>query len=103
MKKLLVLALLCVATVSVHAQKAVTDEQKAVKQEMLDKYDTNKDGKLSKEERAAMTPEDKAKWDKAFPHKKKKADDSTNAAPDAPTAPAPASPAAPAPDAPANK
>ncbi len=72
MKKLLVLALLCVATLSVQAQKTETDEQKAVKTEMLAKYDTNKDGKLDKEERAKMTEDDKAKWAKAFPHKKKK-------------------------------
>jgi hypothetical protein len=75
MKKFLALALICVtATFAVQAQKATTDEQKAVKKEMLEKYDTNKDGKLDKEERAKMTPEDKAKWNKAFPHKKKKKD-----------------------------
>ena len=93
MKKYLVLALLCVATViSVQAQKAVTDEQKAVKQEMLDKYDTNKDGKLDKDERSKMTAEDKAKWDQAFPHKKKKTDDSSAST----TAPAPVPTAPPA-------
>ena len=83
MKKLLVLALVCVATftLSVQAQKATTDEQKAVKKEMLDKYDANNDGKLDKEEKSKMTPDDKAKWDKAFPHKKKNADASTNSAP----------------------
>jgi hypothetical protein len=82
MKKLLVLALVCVATLtlSVQAQKATTDEQKTVKKEMLDKYDTNKDGKLDKEEKSKMTPDDKAKWDKAFPHKKK-TDGSTNSVP----------------------
>lgn len=80
MKKFLVLALLCVATVSVQAQKAETDEQKAVKTEMLAKYDTNKDGKLDKDERAKMTDDDKTKWAKAFPHKKKK-DAGTDAAP----------------------
>jgi len=42
--------------------------KKAAKAEMLAKYDTNKDGKLSKKERAAMTPEDAAK----LPAKKKK-------------------------------
>jgi len=83
MKKLLVLALVCVATLtlSVQAQKAVTDEQKAVKKEMLEKYDANKDGKLDKTEKAKMTADDKAKWDKAFPHKKKSTDTSTNSVP----------------------
>ncbi len=77
MKKLLALAVLCVAIVTVQAQKATTDEQKAVKAEMLAKYDTNKDGKLDKTEMAAMTDEDKAKWKAAFPHKKKKDADAT--------------------------
>jgi hypothetical protein len=35
----------------------LTDRTKAV----IAKYDANKDGKLDKEERAKMTPEDKAK------------------------------------------
>jgi hypothetical protein len=52
----------------------MTAEQKAFRKEMVAKYDTNKDGKLSKEERAAMSPEDKAKWEKEFPPKPKKAD-----------------------------
>ena len=86
MKKFLVLSLLCLATViSVQAQKAETDDQKAVKKEMLEKYDTNKDGKLDKDERSKMTDDDKAKWQKAFPHKKKTADTgaSTNSVPKA--------------------
>jgi len=79
MKKFLALALICVtATLSVHAQKATTPEQKEVKKEMLEKYDTNKDGKLDKEERSKMTKEDKAKWNKAFPHKHKKKDTGEN-------------------------
>ena len=74
MKKLLVLAMICVATITAQAQKTeLTDDQKAVKKEMLEKYDANKDGKLDKDERAKMSADDKAKWDKAFP-KKKKAD-----------------------------
>lgn len=85
MKKLLVLALICVAALSVQAQKATTDEQKALKKEMLEKYDTNKDGKLDKEERSKMTPEEKAKWDKAFPHHKKPVEGSTNSVPAAST------------------
>jgi hypothetical protein len=51
--------------------------------EMLAKYDTNKDGKLDKTERAAMTQEDKDKMTKAGLTKSKKhahpADASTNA------------------------
>jgi len=75
MKKLLALAMICLATVTAQAQKTeLTDDQKAVKKEMLEKYDANKDGKLDKDERAKMTKEDKAKWEKAFP-KKKKTDD----------------------------
>jgi hypothetical protein len=85
MKKLLVLAMICVAAFTVQAQKAeLTDDQKAVKKEMLAKYDTNKDGKLDKEERAKMSAEDKAKWEKAFPKKKKKTDDNSAAAPATP-------------------
>ena len=36
-------------------------EQKAAMKELREKYDKNKDGKLSKEERAAISAEDKAK------------------------------------------
>jgi len=50
----------------------LTDEQKAFRKQILEKYDTNKDGKLSKEERAAFSAEDKAQWEKLFPHKPKK-------------------------------
>lgn len=98
MKKFLVAttALFCATAIMVQAQDAtpkkekhkLTPEQKQVQTEMLAKYDTNKDGKLDKAEKAAMTPEDKAAWAKAFPaHAKKKAD----AAPDtaAPKADAP--------------
>ena len=42
-----------------------TAEQKALRKEMLEKYDTNKDGKLDKEEKAKMSAEDKAKMQKA--------------------------------------
>src|ERR1700722_6393555 len=89
MKKLLVLALLCVATLtSVQAQKATTDEQKQVLKDFLAKYDANHDGKLDKDEKSKFTPDDKTTWDKAFPKKakKKKTDDGTAA----PAAPPPA-------------
>jgi hypothetical protein len=64
-------------------KKALTPEQQTVMKEMLAKYDTNKDGKLDKTERAAMTQEDKDKMTKAGLTKSKKhahpADASTNA------------------------
>ena len=45
----------------------LTDEQKAI----IAKYDTNKDGKLDKEERAKITPEDAAKLPPPPDRKKK--------------------------------
>jgi ABC-type transporter MlaC component len=90
MKKLLVaaLGLLCATAIVVQAQdakpkKELTPEQQTVMKEMLAKYDTNKDGKLDKTERAAMTQADKDKMAKAGLGKPKKpavpADASTNA------------------------
>jgi hypothetical protein len=80
MKRLLVAAigLLCATAIVVQAQdakshkKELTPEQQAVMKDMLAKYDTNKDGKLDKEEREKMSAADKEKWAKAFPHRKKK-------------------------------
>jgi len=84
MKKLLHAAavLLCAIAITVQAQdadvggkkakKELTAEQKQLQTDMLAKYDTNKDGKLDKEEKAAMSQEDKDAWAKAFPAKKKK-------------------------------
>ncbi len=43
-------------------------KKKGIPAAILEKYDLNKDGKLSKKERAAMTPEDAAQ----VPEKKKK-------------------------------
>lgn len=70
MKKFVVLALtLCCAT-SITLQAAegegkkkreLTEEQKKARKELVEKYDTNKDGKLDKEERAKISDEDKAK------------------------------------------
>lgn len=72
MKKFVVLALglFCAASVAVHAEDAkkkshMTDEQKTLWKEMVAKYDTNKDGKLDKEEKAKMSQEDKDKLEKA--------------------------------------
>lgn len=89
MKKLLVaaIAFCCATAIVVQAQDAapkkhkLTAEQQTVMTEMLAKYDTNKDGKLEKSERAAMTQEDKDKMTKAGLAKKKApaADASTNA------------------------
>jgi hypothetical protein len=39
----------------------LTEEQKAVRQEMLQKYDLNKNGKIDAEERKLITPADKEK------------------------------------------
>lgn len=43
----------------------MTEEQKALMKEITAKYDTDKDGKLSTEERAKISPEDKQKMAKA--------------------------------------
>lgn len=63
MKKYIALALMAAVAVNAaetgekkHGPK-LTDEQKAI----IAKYDTNKDGKLDKEERSKITPEDAAK------------------------------------------
>ena len=51
----------------------LTEEQKKDKQALVDKYDKNKDGKLSKEEKDGMSADDKAKLEKIQPARKKKA------------------------------
>jgi hypothetical protein len=87
MKKILVTiaGVLCATAIAVHADDAaagkkkghkMTDEQKQVMKDMLEKYDTNKDGKLDKEERAKISAEDKEKMKTAGlggSHKKKDA------------------------------
>jgi len=88
MKKSLVIMLgLFCATLLVQAQDKPkrSEEQKAFRKEMIAKYDTNKDGKLDKEERAKISQEDKDKLAKTGPAgavRKKKG------ATDAPPAPA---------------
>ena len=83
MKKILVavMGMLCATALVVNAQDATTSkpkktkltaEQKALQKEMLEKYDTNKDGKLDKNERAAISKEDKEKMTKAGLLKSKK-------------------------------
>jgi len=89
MKKLFAVAvgLLCATALVVQAQdakppkKELTPEQQAVMKEMLAKYDTNKDGKLDKTEREAMTQEDKDKMAKAGLTKPKGHHDSSTNAP----------------------
>lgn len=72
MKKILVAiaGVICATAIAVHADDTtttkkshhkMTDEQKQVYKEMLEKYDTNKDGKLDKDERSKMSSEDKQK------------------------------------------
>ncbi|MCX6891886.1 MAG: hypothetical protein WCL11_10285 [Verrucomicrobiota bacterium] len=80
MKKSLVtlIGLLCVLALTVSAadgkkKQPLTDDQKALQKQMLEKYDANKDGKLDKEERAKMTKEEKKKWSDTFNHKKQAA------------------------------
>jgi Ni/Co efflux regulator RcnB len=75
MKKLLLatVAIFCATAIMVQAQdaapkkekKKLTPEQKQLQTDMLTKYDANKDGKLDKTERAAMSQEDKDKLAKA--------------------------------------
>ena len=73
MKKALLVAfgLITALTLTVNAadgdkKKAeLTDEQKKIQKEMLEKYDKNKDGKIDKEERSAMSAEDKKKMSDA--------------------------------------
>jgi len=71
MKKMvaIVVAVLCSTAIIVKAQDKpkheLTPEQQAVMKDMLEKYDTNKDGKLDKEERAKISDEDKAKMAEA--------------------------------------
>jgi hypothetical protein len=42
-------------------KKPLTEEQKKFRKEMLTKYDTDKDGKLSKEEKEKVSADDKKK------------------------------------------
>jgi len=69
-----VMALTAGAADKDQAQKRTppTKEQKAAMKELRDKYDKDSNGKLSKEERAAISAEDKAKL-KEFRAARKKA------------------------------
>ena len=81
MKKLLVaLCFTCALALAVQAEDTKSGkkkheqsaEQKTLKKDMLAKYDTNKDGKLDKAEKAKISAEDKAKMEKAGLGPKKK-------------------------------
>jgi len=77
MKKLLVILLgvTCAMVLSVKAaegDKSDKSDAKAERKALIEKYDTNKDGKLDKDERAKMSAEDKEKWGKVGGGKKKK-------------------------------
>jgi Skp family chaperone for outer membrane proteins len=93
MKKLLVavMGILCAtalvvtaqdATTAKPAKKKLTAEQQTLRKEMLDKYDTDKNGRLDKTERAQISAEDKDKMIKAglmkTPKKAAAASSSTN-------------------------
>lgn len=72
MKKLTatILGLLCAAALTVNAadkKKGVelTDDQKKVMKELVEKYDSNKDGKLSAEEKKAISADDLKKAEDA--------------------------------------
>ena len=74
MKKILItlIGLLCATTLVVNAQDAnptkhqqLAAERKALKKEMLEKYDTNKNGKLDKAEKAKISKEDRERMEKA--------------------------------------
>jgi hypothetical protein len=51
----------------VRKRPALTAEQKALRKELVEKYDTNKNNRLDKEERSKMTPEDQKKWESVSP------------------------------------
>ena len=80
MKKLLIALMTAACALAITAKAAdatdkpkLTKEQKADRKALIEKYDTNKDGKIDKEERAKMTKEDKEKW-QTFGGAKKKSD-----------------------------
>lgn len=55
-----------------HKKPAAGQEQKAIRKELTEKYDTDKNGRINKEEKAKMTPEDLEKWNSVSPSKKAK-------------------------------
>ena len=82
-KSLIVLCLTCALTLVAQARdddkkaeggkkNEATPEQKAARKAMIEKYDTNKDGKLDAEEKAKISEEDKAKMKEARANAAKK-------------------------------
>jgi hypothetical protein len=70
MKKLLVAiaVLVCATSLTASAGQGkhkLTPEQKDLRKEMLEKYDTNKDGKLSKKERHHISKQDRKRLKEA--------------------------------------
>jgi hypothetical protein len=62
----------CALAFTSRGAEKLTDEQKAERKALIEKYDTNKDGKLDKDERKAMSAEDKEKLAKIAGARKKK-------------------------------
>ena len=59
----------------------LTEEQRKLRKELVEKYDANKDGKLDKEERAKISKEDKEKMEKAgLGRRQKKGEDKKESA-----------------------
>ncbi len=68
--------LTCALSLTAYAgegKRKLTPEQRALRKEMLEKYDTNKNGKLDKKERAQISKEDKERMEKAGLGRKKHA------------------------------
>ena len=59
---------------SEEGKKKATPEQKTARKALVEKYDTNKDGKLDKDERAKIPAEEREKAGMAKKGKKKKAE-----------------------------
>ena len=74
MKKLVVaLCLTCALVLVAQAhEKKDKGDAKAARKELTDKYDTNKDGKIDKDEASKMSAEDKEKYEKMVAARKKK-------------------------------
>ena len=74
MKKLLtILCMTGALAVAAQAQDSTKKHEPSPETKaLIDKYDTNKDGKLDKDERAKMSAEDKEAWQKAHPQQQKK-------------------------------
>ncbi|MBI3881073.1 MAG: hypothetical protein HY301_13560 [Verrucomicrobia bacterium] len=75
MKRIIIASIVAVALTTGFAAKAAEKgkgKMEEVRKELIEKYDTNKDGKIDKDEAEKMAPEDKAKWDRLSGGKKKK-------------------------------